>query len=153
VLELANLSPFQLLLASPIGFITAPFAIEPFVMGSVEKNDGSGKLSDDDLDLMWENLQLQQGNRKMWLLGRYYNDRFALEQSRYHPALAATTLPVHVMWGEGDVIHPVDVAHFLVEEIFTGDPRLTIIPGGGHFIALTVPVDWMTGVRNFYNSL
>lgn len=153
VLELANLSPFQLILASPLGFITAPFAIEPFVMGSVEKNDGSGKLSDDDLDLMWENLMLQQGNRKMWLLGRYYNDRFAFEQSRYHPALATTTLPVHIMWGEGDVIHPVDVAHFLAEEIFMGDLTLTILPGGGHFIALTVPVEWMTGVRNFYNSL
>jgi pimeloyl-ACP methyl ester carboxylesterase len=152
--ELANLSPFQLLLASPLGFITVPFAIEPFVMGNVEKNDGSGKLTDDDLDLMWENLTLQKGNRKMWLLGRYYNDRFEFEQSRYHPALAATTLPVHIMWGEGDVIHPIDVANFLVEEIFMGtDPALTIIPGGGHFIALTVPNEWMTGVRNFYNSL
>ena len=57
VLERANVNPFQLLLASPIGFITAPFAIEPFVMGNVEYSDGSGKLSDEDLNLMWETLR------------------------------------------------------------------------------------------------
>ncbi|MEV4047081.1 alpha/beta hydrolase [Streptomyces sp. NPDC049744] len=65
---------------------------------------------------------------------RHYNSRYTEEITNQ---LASLTMPVHILWGEGDQWQPLAYARRLTEEI--PNARLTVIPGAGHFVMEDAP--------------
>ncbi len=80
----------------------------------------------------------QRVNERVWsdkqrtaYLAVFRNLTFAPGRSRpTEAAIRALPMPIHLIWGERDVIIPVAAAHALVA--LKPDARLTVISGGGH---------------------
>jgi pimeloyl-ACP methyl ester carboxylesterase len=65
-----------------------------------------GALDERDIELLWENIAFQGGDKKNHLTIRYLHDRRRFEKSRWLAGLAATSgkTPVHFCWGDADQV-------------------------------------------------
>jgi pimeloyl-ACP methyl ester carboxylesterase len=79
-------------------------------------------------------------------------DRKRFEKTRWLPALAQTTLPIHLCWGDDDAVARVEMAHYLKENVCK-NATLTIMHGLGHFCQLDNPEKWVENVTTFYKKL
>lgn len=110
-----------------------------------------GALDERDIELLWENIIFDDGDRKNHLTIRYLLDRRRFEKSRWLPALAASNgkTPVHFCWGDADQVARVEMAYYMKASICP-EATLSVMPGVGHFCQLGSPDVWLENVRNFF---
>lgn len=159
VLKFAKLRVMQKLLLSRFG-ATVSRATNFKAFGSAVRSAhgtvaaSEHGLSDQDVQHLWANVQLQDGNRKGHLTIRYLLDRKRFEQSRWLPALrnAGERTPVHFCWGDADQVARIEMAHYLKNTVCP-QAKLSVMPGVGHFCQLGSPEAWLESVCAFYNDL
>lgn len=149
VLELAELRITQKLLLSPLGPLLGRLFNYRTFRQQVRGAHGNDGLSADDIRELWENLRLQDGQRKNHLVIRYLDDRRRFEKTRWLPALARVPQPVHLCWGEADAVARVEMVHYLKQNVCR-DAVVTLMPDVGHFCQLSDPQDWLAAVLPFY---
>jgi len=110
---------------------------------------GNEKLSEENIQLLWEANALQDGIKKAYLTIGYLNDRKKFEKTRWLPALAQTKLPVHLCWGNDDAVARVEMAHHLKKNVCK-DATLTMMKGLGHFCQIGSPDEWVGYAGRFY---
>ena len=152
VLELAELRVTQKLLISAVGPALSKLFNRRTFNQQVRSAQGTDRLDDSDLDLMWENILHNGGRTRNHLLARYTLERRRFEKSRWLPSLARTKLPVHLCWGEADAVARVAMADYLKAEVCT-DATVTKMPGVGHFCQISDPAIWVESVLGFYQQL
>ncbi|MEL6250848.1 MAG: alpha/beta hydrolase [Bacteroidota bacterium] len=151
VLELAKLRVTQKILLGRYGHLMSKLSTFRIFNQQVKSAHGNDKLSDKDIELLWDNVIQQEGNLKNHLMIKYLNDRKRFEKTRWLPALKEVKLPVHVCWGESDAVARVEMAHYLKENICK-DAVLSLMPGVGHFCQLGSPEIWVKNVSAFYRD-
>lgn len=152
VLELAKLRITQKILLSSWGHLMSNLTSFALFRQQVQSAHGNSKLSDKDIELLWDNVIQQDGHRKNHLMIKYLNDRKRFEKTRWLPALSQVKLPIHICWGEDDAVARVTMAHYLKEKICPS-ATLTLMPGVGHFGQLSSPAVWVESVGTFYRDL
>lgn len=149
VLELAELRVTQRLLLSPLGpLLSRLFNYRTFHQ-QVRSAHGNDRISEADIQGLWENILLNDGQRKNHLTVRYISDRRRFEKTRWLPALAKVKEPIHLCWGDADRVARVAMAHHLKANVCR-DATLTLMPGVGHFCQLSDPDIWVKSVLAFY---
>lgn len=149
VLALADFRITQKLLISPAGRWINRLTNRRTFNQQVRSANGNDRLSQEDLDRLWENLCLQGGKDKTYLTIRYLHDRRRFERTRWLPALANLSLPVHLCWADADAVARIEMAHYLKAEVCQ-QAVLTQMPGAGHFCQLSDPEIWLSSVLGFY---
>jgi pimeloyl-ACP methyl ester carboxylesterase len=152
VLELAQLRTIQKLLLSRYGYFLRNTTTFKIFSQQVRSAHGNNKLSADEIAMLWEINALKDGHKKAYLTINYLNDRKRFEKSRWLPALAQTSLPVHLCWGNDDAVAKIEMAYYLKKHICR-DAKLTIMEGLGHFCQLGSPDKWVDYVSSFYKSI
>jgi pimeloyl-ACP methyl ester carboxylesterase len=152
VLDLAKLRVTQKILLSKYGHLMKKLTTFKIFDQQVRSAHGNDNLSSEDIAILWDGNVLKEGNHKTYLTIKYLNDRKRFEKTRWLPALAQTTLPVHICWGDDDAVARVEMAHYLKQNICK-DARLTIMEGVGHFCQMGSPKKWVKAVSGFYNTL
>jgi pimeloyl-ACP methyl ester carboxylesterase len=152
VLELAQLRTIQKLLLSRYGYFLRNATTFKIFSQQVRSAHGNNKLSADEIAMLWEINALKDGHKKAYLTINYLNDRKRFEKSRWLPALAQTSLPVHLCWGNDDAVAKIEMAYYLKKHICR-DAKLTIMEGLGHFCQLGSPDKWVDYVSSFYKSI
>lgn len=151
VLDLAELRVTQKILLSRYGSLMKNLTTFSLFNQQVKSAHGNANLSDEEIQILWEGNQLQEGHKKTYLTIKYLNDRKRFEKTRWLPALAQTKLPVHLCWGDEDAVARVEMAYYLKENICK-DAALTIMKGLGHFCQLGSPDKWVSHVSAFYKN-
>ncbi|MEM8887600.1 MAG: alpha/beta hydrolase [Bacteroidota bacterium] len=151
VLDLAKLRITQKILLGRYGHLMSKLSTFRIFNQQVRSAHGNDKLSDKDVELLWNNITQQEGNLKNHLIIKYLNDRKRFEKTRWLPALKEVKLPVHICWGEADAVARVEMAHYLKENICK-DAVLSLMPGVGHFCQLGSPEVWVKSISAFYRE-
>ena len=149
VIEMAGLRATQKLLLTRFGpQLSKLFNYRLFSqqLRSAQGNDG---LTERDIELMWENVCLQNGERINYLLIKYIEDRRRFEKTRWLPSLAKVKEPVHFCWGDADAVARVEMAHHLKQQVCQS-ATLTLMAGVGHFCQLSDPEVWVESVSAFW---
>lgn len=149
VLELAKLRVTQKLLLSRFGPLMKNMTTFALFQQQVRSAHGNEKLSDKDIQILWESNQLKDGRQKTYLTIKYLNDRKRFEKTRWLPALRQTSLPIHICWGSDDAVANVKMAYYLKEQICK-EATLSIMDGLGHFCQLASPETWLEHITPFY---
>ena len=152
VLDLAKLRLGQKVLLSSFGPVFSNLASAGAFRATVRSAHGNDKLSAQDIELLWNGVQQQDGHRKNHLVIQYLNDRKRFEKTRWLPSLALVKEPIHICWGDGDAVAPVRVAQYLKQQVCP-KATLTLMPNVGHFCQLSDPEIWVESVGAFYSSL
>jgi hypothetical protein len=76
---------------------------------TVQSAQGNDRLTQEDVELMWANVHLQNGHRKNDLVIQYLEDHKRFEKTRWLPSLSLVKEPVHICWGDADAVSPVKV--------------------------------------------
>ncbi|MBE9548318.1 MAG: alpha/beta hydrolase [Proteobacteria bacterium] len=152
VLELAQLRSIQKLLLSRYGYFLRNATTFKIFSQQLRSAHGNNNLTTGEIDMLWEINALEDGHKKAYLTIQYLNDRKRFEKSRWLPALAQTSLPVHLCWGNDDAVAKIEMAYYLKEHICR-DATLTIMEGLGHFCQLGSPAKWVDYVNSFYKSI
>lgn len=148
--KMAKLRIIQKLLLTNYGSILRHLVNKRIFSKNIRSAHGNERLSQEDIDMLWESNLLQDGIRKSHLTIKYHLDRFRFEKTRWLPALANTKLPVHLCWGDKDQIASVQMAHYLKKNVCP-NAKLTIMPGVGHFSQLGSPEIWLESVLSYYS--
>jgi pimeloyl-ACP methyl ester carboxylesterase len=149
VLGMAKLRITQKLLLSKYGKIVGKRSSFKVFQQQVKSAHGNDTLSDEAVEMLWENNILQAGNEKAYLTIQYLNDRKKFEQTRWLPALGQTKLPIHLCWGNADAVARVEMAHYLKQHVCK-NATLTIMDGVGHFCQLGSPEVWLKHISAYY---
>lgn len=152
VLGLAKLRITQKLLLSWQGKFFNKITTFKIFRQQVRSAHGNDRLSEEDIQVLWEANTLQEGHRKTYLTIRYLNDRKRFEQTRWLPALSQTKLPVHICWGDQDAVARIAMAYYLKEKV-NKQATLTIMKGLGHFCQLGSPEQWVSYVGAYFKEL
>lgn len=152
VLELAELRITQKILLSSYGHLLKNVTTFKIFNQQVRSAHGNDKLSDKEIERLWELNTLQEGHRKTYLTIKYLNDRKRFEKTRWLPALSKVDLPIHICWGDEDAVARVEMAHYLKKNICPS-ATLTIMKGLGHFCQLGSPSEWVSYISSFYKEL
>ncbi len=152
VLDLADLRITQKILLSRYGALMSQLSSFKIFNQQVRSAHGNNKLSNENIEALWNAVQQQDGNRKNHLLIKYLNDRKRFEKTRWLPALSQTELPIHICWGDADAVARVEMAHYLKERVCS-NATLTIMVGVGHFCQIGSPIIWAESVGKFYSKL
>lgn len=151
ILELASLRITQKILLSSYGHWLKNLTTYPLFQQQVRSAHGNLNLSEAAIKDLWELNTLKDGHKKTYLTIKYLNDRKRFEKTRWLPALAQTTLPIHICWGDEDVVAKVEMAYYLKENICK-NAQLTIMKGLGHFCQIASPEKWLIHVNSFYEN-
>jgi pimeloyl-ACP methyl ester carboxylesterase len=152
VLDLAKLRLAQKLLLGAAGpLFSRLFANWRSFYSTIQSAHGHDRLAQEDAELMWANVQLQDGHRMNHLVIQYLNDRMRFEKTRWLPSLSLVKEPVHICWGDADAVSPAKVARHLKEHVCPR-ARLTLMPGVGHFCQLSHPDVWLASMAAFYKE-
>lgn len=152
VLDLADLRITQKLLLSKYGHLMKGMVNYKLFKQQVSSAHGNDKLSEEDIQALWDLNTLNDGHRKTYLTIKYLNDRKRFEKTRWLPGLSKLKIPIHICWGDEDQVARVEMAHYLKESICP-TAELTIMPGVGHFCQLGSPDLWVKSVLSFYDKL
>lgn len=150
VLDLASLRITQKILLSKRGHLMSKLSTLKIFDHQVRSAHGNDKLKEEDIQLLWENVCLQEGQRKNHLMIKYLNDRKRFEKTRWLPHLALTKLPIHLCWGDADAVAKIEMATYLKEKVCK-KAIMTTMSGVGHFCQLGSPKLWVESVLGFYN--
>lgn len=145
VMELARLRLGQSLLRMPyLGAVFGRVSRYPVFAQQVRSASG-GALAERDVALMWAAMRHADGAAVQHRIIGYLDERDRFQNARWLPALAATELPIHLVWGALDRVSPPSVAEHLVREVCPR-ARLTLLPGAGHFCQQETPDAWNAAV-------
>ncbi len=107
-------------------------------------------VSDEDLSVIWEGLNLANGRDRLPTISSYLDERVRFAR-RWIGALERLDLPAHVLWGRRDPIAVPAIAEALASEI--PGARLTWLDELGHFPMLEDPARWAECVLAFVDGL
>lgn len=150
VMALAKLRLGQRLLRSPLGALFGRVSRYAVFRQQVRSASGTA-MPERDIELMWAAMQHGGGRDVQHRIIGYLDERDRFEASRWLPALAASTLPVHVCWGRLDRVSPPAVAEHLTQKVC---PRATLtwMPRAGHFCQQEDPEGWSDAVLGRYRQ-
>lgn len=151
VLELAKLRITQKILLSKYGYLLRNVTTFKIFDQQVRSAHGNDRLSDEEIQTLWELNMLKHGHQKTYLTIKYLNDRKRFEKTRWLPALGQTKLPIHLCWGDADAVARIEMAHYLKKNICP-EAQLTIMKGLGHFCQMGSPDEWVNYVSSFYKE-
>ena len=151
VLDLAELRITQKLLLSRYGRQFNKITTYKVARQQIRSAHGNSNLSEEDIQLLWELNTQHEGHRKTYLTIRYLNDRKRFEKTRWLPALGSTRLPIHLCWGDADMVARVVMPHYLKENVCP-QAQVTIMEGLGHFCQLGSPGPWVEAVSGFFSA-
>jgi pimeloyl-ACP methyl ester carboxylesterase len=115
------------------------------------RSASGGPLDERDIALMYAAVRHNGGERVQHLLVRYIDERLRFQDTRWLPALGATSVPVHLCWGALDRVAPVAIARHLKERICPA-ARLTVLPKAGHFCQQEDPQGWSEAMLPFWGE-
>ncbi len=143
-IELANLRIIQRLLLSRFGDITAKFTNRRIFDRNMRKlwHDDSN-LSDNELAIMWELLNHDDGLAVFPQITHYLSDRRKF-WNRWIGALKAGELPTAFVWGTEDPVVGGDVAQLHHDE--TPNSQLRLLENVGHYPMIEAPDRWVEAV-------
>lgn len=103
------------------------------------------KLTEQELQDMWMQLEYNKGREVIHLLSNYINERYYFWH-RWIGALKATQIPVKIVWAKNDPVAVAEIAKVLAIEI----PNNTLhwIDNTGHFPMLENPEEWVDLILN-----
>jgi pimeloyl-ACP methyl ester carboxylesterase len=103
------------------------------------------KVSDQELQDMWFQLEYNQGKKVIHLLSNYINERYYFWH-RWIGALKETQIPTKTIWARNDPVAVAAIAELLATEI----PNNTLhwIENCGHFPMLERPEEWANHILN-----
>lgn len=152
VLEFAKLRIGQKILLSRYGSLFGHITSLSIFGQQLRSAHGNQNLSKKEIQALWDSNTLQDGHKKAHLTIKYLKDRKQFEKTRWLPALAQTTLPIHICWGDADAVARVAIAHHLKNEVCK-NATLTIMQELGHFCQLGNPEKWVKAVSTFYEKI
>lgn len=138
----------QKLLLSPIGKYFTRISNQIIFSNQIKsasKNDG---LKAEDIEHLWEILCINDGNKKMHLLARYYKDRIVYWDFRWLQALRETKKPLYFFWGMQDKVGNSEVLDYVKETV--KNAQIKEDQNLGHFCQLENPTAWAKAIRSFY---
>ena len=152
VLELADLRITQKILLSKYGRRFSGLVNYKLFSQQVRSAHGNDKLSDKDIELLWNNSLQNEGHKKTYLTIQYLNGRKRFEKTRWLPSLAKVKLPVHLCWGDADSVARVEMVEYLKKNVCP-NATVTIMKDVGHFCQLGSPDIWVKSVMAFYRGI
>jgi pimeloyl-ACP methyl ester carboxylesterase len=150
VMQHARLRVGQRLLRSRVGPYVAKMSRYGVFAQQVRSASG-GPIDARDIELMWAAVQHNDGGAVQHRLIGYIGERERFEQTRWLPALAATTVPIHLCWGALDRVAPPAIAEHLKAHVCPA-ARLTLLPRAGHFCQQEDADAWNEAVLAFWGS-
>jgi pimeloyl-ACP methyl ester carboxylesterase len=151
VMDLAHLRVGQRLLRSRlVGPLLQRVSRYPAFAQQVRSASG-GPIDERDIALMWAALQHNEGGAVQHRTIQYIAERLRFEQTRWLPALAATTTPIHLCWGALDRVAPPAIAEHLQAHVCP-KARLTLLPRAGHFCQQEDAEGWNEAVLGFWKA-
>ena len=101
------------------------------------------KVSDSELEEMWETLNFNSGKKVIHQLTQYITERYTY-WDRWVGAIKATQIPTTIIWAKNDPIAIPKIGETLASEI----PNNSIkwIENTGHFLMLENPDEWLKAV-------
>lgn len=124
----------------------------PMFKQQVKSTSRSAGLSDEAIDLMWAAIHHNGGRRLFHVIIRYLNDRKRFQNHRWLPPLQHTQIPLHICWGDQDLVAPISVPQYLKQAVMP-QATLSFIKGVGHFCQLEDPDAWLGQVSQFWVNL
>ena len=139
-IELAQMRKIQNLLKSRFGKYVA--MLTNFTIFSKNLRNvyfDKNKVTKDELRLMWQQLEYNNGKKVMYLISRYNNERYTL-WNRWIGALKETQIPTKLVWATKDPVAVKEIAELLTTEIPNNE--LFWLENYGHFSMLECPNEW-----------
>lgn len=146
-IEMANLTPGQRLLRSPMGEAFASFAGRR-IFGAQMKRVFARTPSEETLDAMWRLIARAGGNARMAQSIHYVDERYRFER-RWIGALERLNLPVLVAWGARDPVARMIIGETLAKEI--PKARLVRWDDLGHYPQMEDPARVASEVASFFD--
>lgn len=134
-IELADLTPSQLLLRSPLGSAFARVGSQRIFRLQMQRILGK-PLADEDYEAMWALLVHRDGKLRLPKIISYLEERRRF-WDRWIGALTRLDIPAHVLWGPLDGVAVIAIAERLASEI--PGARLERLEGLGHYPQLEDP--------------
>jgi pimeloyl-ACP methyl ester carboxylesterase len=131
VMHLAKLRVGQRLLRTRLGPTLGRLGSHRTFTQQVRSASG-GPIAQHDIDMMWALLRHRDGHLVQHRIIRYIDERLRFQDTRWLPAVAATTVPIHLCWGALDRVAPPAIAQHLKAHVCPS-ARLTLLPRAGHF--------------------
>lgn len=141
LIEMADLRVVQKLLRNKsVGPYIAKLTSEKFfhwTMGRLWSDQS--KVDTTEFTILWEMLNYNEGRDVFFQVSQYLHDRVKFWH-RWIGGLAATDLPVNLLWAEDDPVALVAMAHRLDDLVEHANKR--ILPGIGHYPMLEDAETW-----------
>lgn len=148
-IELAELTPSQRLLRSPLGNAFARVGSRTVFRVQMQRILGK-PLSDDDYDAMWSLLVHRDGKLRLPKIISYLEERRRF-WDRWIGALTRLDIPAHVLWGPLDGVAVMAIAEQLASEI--PGARLERLEGLGHYPQLEDAEATGAAIRRWLDSV
>ena len=142
-IELAKLRTIQKLLKNKLtGKWVTKLANQIIFNRNIKKiYFNSSKITQNELDEMWFQINYNNGRKVIHLLSNYINERYFF-WNRWIGALKETQIPTKIVWATHDPIAVKAIAEQLHKEI--PNNKLIWLENSGHFPMLETPVEWST---------
>lgn len=148
-IELAELTPSQRLLRSPLGNAFAHLGSRHVFRLQMQRIVGV-PLADADYDAMWALLTHRHGKLRLPQIISYLEERRRF-WDRWIGALTRLDLPAQVLWGPLDTVAVMAIAEQLASEI--PGAKLELLEGLGHYPQLEDAERTGTAIRRFLDSV
>jgi pimeloyl-ACP methyl ester carboxylesterase len=145
-LELAQLTPSQKLLRSPLGRLAARLSSGPAFKAQLRRILAK-PVSGEELEAMWQLMRYRDGHLRLPDIIRYLDERTRFAH-RWIGALTELSIPVGIIWGRKDPVAVAAIAEALAREIPTA--KLTWLPNLGHYPQLEEPQAVAVALIVFY---
>jgi len=151
LIDMAQLKPIQKILKAPI--------LGPMVGSLIPKSiflknmrsiwHDPNKVDEDELEILWKMLLLQNGRKWIGKITRYIDQRYR-NYDRWIGALKKTEIPTHILWAENDPVAVKAMADRLAT--FISNNKKTILPRLGHYPMLEEPKLWIGKLEGFIDE-
>jgi len=135
-IDLAQLTPSQQLLRSPLGSVFAKLSSKLIFKAQLKKILAKPVLNEE-LEAMWALLCHRQGKARLAQTIGYIDERYRFSH-RWLPPLTRLDIPVLILWGKKDPVAVAAIAEKLAQEIPTA--KLQWLPQLGHYPQLEDPI-------------
>ncbi|PTQ90987.1 alpha/beta fold hydrolase [Agitococcus lubricus] len=135
-IELAQLTPSQQLLRSPLASMAARLSSKWLFKAQLRRILAK-PVPETELNAMWSLLSYKQGHHRLSQTVSYIDERYRFAH-RWLPPLTRLEIPVLILWGQQDPVAVAAIAKKLATQIPTA--KLQWLPRLGHYPQLEDPV-------------